>query len=117
MERLDIISLAILLLIVVMGLGVVLVLGWLPGNVAQKRHSPWAEAINVAGWIGLLFPPIWMGALICAFIRPRTGEGASIALTENETRDLAAAVAAVARRMGELESGMKSLAQDAGGPR
>jgi hypothetical protein len=117
MDRLDVISLAILFLIILMGVGIVLVLGWLPGSVSQKRHSPWAEAINVAGWLGLLFPPIWMGALICAFIRPRTGEGASIALTESETRELAESVAAVARRMAELENGMRVLGRDTGGPR
>ena len=48
-----------------------------------KRRSPWAEAINVAGWIGILLPPIWMLALIAAFIKPRSGEGAPIAISED----------------------------------
>jgi hypothetical protein len=35
--------------------------------IAKNRRSPWVEGINVAGWIGVLLPPIWMLALIAAF--------------------------------------------------
>ncbi len=70
MGFLDIFSLLILLFIVALALDLLLLLGWLPGNSARQRHSPWAEPINVAGWIGILLPPIRVLALIAAYIRP-----------------------------------------------
>jgi hypothetical protein len=36
------------------GLFLILIVAAMPGVLAKKRHSPWAEAINVAGWIGVL---------------------------------------------------------------
>jgi hypothetical protein len=44
------------------------------------------EAINIAGWVGVLLPPIWMLALIAAFVGPQTGEGAQIAISQAETK-------------------------------
>jgi hypothetical protein len=79
MHALDVVSLAILAILIVGVLLLILIVAAIPGILAKKRHSPWAEAINVAGWIGVVFPPIWMLALIAAFLRSKTGEGAQIA--------------------------------------
>ncbi|MBZ5537814.1 MAG: DUF3302 domain-containing protein [Acidobacteriia bacterium] len=122
MSFLDIFSLLILLVIIALVVGLLLLLAWLPGNLAKKRHSPWAEAINVAGWIGILLPPIWMLALISAFLRPRTGAGAQIAISEAEAAELSASINPLAERMANLETGMrqllaKSLARKTGGQR
>jgi predicted membrane protein len=122
MSLLDIFSLLILLVIIALVVGLLLLLAWLPGNLAKKRHSPWAEAINVAGWIGILLPPIWMLALISAFLRPRTGAGAQIAISETEAAELSASINPLAERMANLETAMrqllaKSLTRKTGGQR
>jgi hypothetical protein len=44
----------------------------LPGKIARKRNHPQAEAISVAGWLGLLMTMgvVWVLAVIWAHIRP-----------------------------------------------
>jgi hypothetical protein len=81
----------------------------------QKRHSPWAEAINVAGWVGVLLPPIWMLALIAAFLRPQTGEGAQIAISQAETTELATAIANISQRLTTLQNNIHALTSGAPG--
>jgi len=110
MGFLDIFSLFVLLVILALGVAILLLLAWLPGNIAKKGHSPWPEAINVAGWVGILLPPIWMLALIAAFIRPRAGEGAAIAISEAETTELAATITGISQRIATMEKGMRELA-------
>ncbi|MGA3055796.1 MAG: DUF3302 domain-containing protein [Candidatus Korobacteraceae bacterium] len=110
MGFLDIFSLFVLLVILALVVAILLLLGWLPGDLAKKRRSPWAEAINVAGWIGILLPPIWMLALIAAFIKPRSGEGAAIAISEAETAELAATITGISQRIAAMETGMRELA-------
>lgn len=63
MNALDIVSLLILLILLLGVLFLILIVAAIPGKLAKMRHSPWVEAINVAGWIGVLLPPIWMIAL------------------------------------------------------
>ena len=50
---------------------IVVSLGSLPGQIAQKRGHPQAAAINVASWIGLAVGGVfWPLALIWAFLKP-----------------------------------------------
>lgn len=119
MGLLDVFSLFVLLVIIAVGVAILLTLGWLPGNIARKRHSPWAEAINVAGWIGILLPPLWMLALVAAFVRPSVGEGAAIAINESESAELASTIRAISGRIANLEhevhdSQPKAVGQRAG---
>lgn len=109
MTFLDIFSLLILLLLILLGVGLILVLAYTPGAIARSRHSPWAEAINVAGWVGILVFPIWIVALVAAFIRPRTGEGAAIAISEAETAELAATISSISERLKKLENGLRTV--------
>jgi hypothetical protein len=110
MDFLDVFSLFVLLVLIVAAVAFILLLGWLPGHLAKSRRSPWAEAINVAGWIGILLPPIWMLALIAAFVRPPHGEGAAIYFTETQSSDLATTIASISQRIQGLETGMRELA-------
>jgi len=49
----------------------VILLGGLPGHIARKRGHPSADAVAVAGWLGIFtFGIIWLIALIWA----HTGE-------------------------------------------
>jgi predicted membrane protein len=102
--------------LIVGALFLLLVVAAIPGVLAKKRHSPWAEAINVAGWIGVLLPPIWMLALIAAFVRPQTGEGAQIAISQDETTELATAIANISERVTTLKNNLHALSRGAAGP-
>jgi ABC-type dipeptide/oligopeptide/nickel transport system permease component len=103
MGVLDVVSLAILAILIVGALFLILIVAAIPGALAKKRHSPWSEAINVAGWVGVLLPPIWMLALIAAFVRPQVGEGAQIAISPDETTELAATIANISQRLAALQ--------------
>jgi hypothetical protein len=46
----------------------------MPGKIAAQRKHPQAEAINVAGWLGLLTGIVWILAMIWAYIKPVTSE-------------------------------------------
>ncbi len=109
MDFLDLFSLFVLLVLIAAFVSFLLVLGWLPGHIAKGRRSPWVDAVNVAGWIGILFPPLWMLALVAAFYRPRVGEGAAIAISEAETAQLAARLTVLTSRVGDLERGLRDL--------
>jgi hypothetical protein len=72
-----------LLILVVFSLLVVLVvwflaaMGMLPGKIARKRNHPQAEAISVAGWLGLLMTMgiLWAFAVVWAYTRPASQTG------------------------------------------
>jgi hypothetical protein len=101
-----------LCLVVLIGIfiGVVYLIYWLgklPGETAYARGHPQASAISVAGWLGLLFPPLWPFALIWAYLNPRghTPEappdlkGIQIAL-----KNTAARVTQIERRLGKASA-------------
>jgi hypothetical protein len=44
----------------------VLTLAWLPGAIARNRWHSKQEAITVCGWLGLLFFPAWIVAMVWA---------------------------------------------------
>ena len=67
MGGLGIFALIVLLTIVATILGAVVWLAILPGKVARRRGHPQAEAINVAGWLGILTGIVWIVALIWAY--------------------------------------------------
>ena len=70
-------ALAILLVLVVVAFAVLFVLARLPGQIAQSRKHPLADAVAVAGWCSVLLPvPLWPLAMIWAYYKPaqRTGD-------------------------------------------
>jgi len=52
---------------VVVGLALLLLLGYWPGLVAKRRGHPSATAIRILGLVGLLLWPCWLIALIWAY--------------------------------------------------
>ena len=42
----------------------------MPGKIARKRGNPQAEAIEILSLLGLLIFPLWMAALVWAYMRP-----------------------------------------------
>jgi hypothetical protein len=71
MTGLDYFTFVVLIVLIGAGLGAAVFLGSLPGKIAADRGHPQADAIRIAGWLGLvtmgLFFPI---ALIWAYARP-----------------------------------------------
>lgn len=65
----DIIAWVVLIVLVVALVVIALKLAALPGKIARRRQHPWAEAVNIAGWLsfflGLAFWPL---ALIWAHV-------------------------------------------------
>ena len=68
---LNVLALLVLVVIAVTVVVAIVFLGMLPGRIAFKRHHPQAEAVRVAGWVGILAGGVfWPLALVWAFIRP-----------------------------------------------
>jgi NADH:ubiquinone oxidoreductase subunit 6 (subunit J) len=74
MTGLDIFATIVLILVIATAVGVLVVLAMMPGKIAAQRKHPQAEAINVAGWLGLLTGIVWILAMIWAYIKPVTSE-------------------------------------------
>ncbi len=75
MTGIDYFAWFVLIVIVVSLVYVFIALARLPGQIAKKRGHPQAEAINVAGWLGLLLTlgVVWALAMIWAFTKPAAG--------------------------------------------
>ena len=75
MTGIDYFAWFVLIVIVVSMVYLFIALARLPGQIAEKRGHPQAEAINVAGWLGLLLTlgVVWALAMIWAFTKPADG--------------------------------------------
>jgi len=61
----------ILILLGLLGLWLIVEIGGFPGKKARERDHPQAEAINVLGWLGLLFAGVgWIVAVVWAYTKP-----------------------------------------------
>lgn len=72
MTGIDYFAWFVLIVIVVATVAVFVALARLPGQIAKKREHPQAEAINAAGWLGLLLTlgVVWALALVWAMTKP-----------------------------------------------
>jgi len=93
---LDVLTFIVLGVLLSAGLYVAFRLGALPGQIAKKRGHPQADAINVAGWVGLLaLGLLWPLALIWAFTRQRA--------TSDAEPELRREIQSLSRRVQGLE--------------
>jgi hypothetical protein len=70
-DILDLFAFVVFGVLLVAAVVIVVTLGSLPGQIAQKRGHPQAAAVTVAGWLGLATAGIlWPLALIWAFLKP-----------------------------------------------
>lgn len=62
----------VFIVIIVSVVWVFVALAMLPGKIAKKRNHPQAEAINAAGWLGLLLTVgvVWALAVVWALMKP-----------------------------------------------
>ena len=100
----------VFIVIIVSVLFLFVVLAGLPGKIANARKHPQAEAINAAGWLGLLFSfgIIWVLALVWALAKPvgqLSGAGAAEPVGAPDE------IEALTKRIAELETRL----QNAGG--
>jgi hypothetical protein len=83
MGAFDMIAFVVFTELLIAAVVIVLVLGSLPAQVAQKRGNPQAAAFNVASWLGLLTSGVlWLVAMIWAFLKP-----VSIVTTGSQARN------------------------------
>jgi hypothetical protein len=70
-DILDIFAFIVFGVLLVAAVVIVVTMGSLPGQVAQKRGHPQAAAITVAGWLGVATAGLlWPIALTWAFLKP-----------------------------------------------
>jgi hypothetical protein len=67
---LEIVSLSLILFAVIIIVWGVAVVHTLPGKIAKKRNHSQVEAIEITSYLGLLVFPLWMAALIWAYLVP-----------------------------------------------
>jgi len=64
-------SLVVLLILVTSVIGAVVALAIWPGRIARARNHPYADAVSVAGWVGILAGGVfWPLALVWAYSTP-----------------------------------------------
>ena len=76
----QIFSLIVLTITLVSIIGVIVALAIWPGRTARARIHPYADAVNVAGWVGILAGGVlWPLALVWAYSTPvrKIGSGLS----------------------------------------
>jgi len=69
-EALMAISLGLILCCVIVIILFIIFVHTMPGKIAKRRGNPQAEAIEILSLLGLLIFPLWMAALVWAYIRP-----------------------------------------------
>lgn len=94
MSGLDIFAVIVLILLASSAIALVVIVGALPGRIASRRGHPFADAVNVAGWVALIFLPLWPLALVWAYVDlPRRPESSS------EIEDVRRRLSAIEGRM------------------
>ena len=69
MTGLDIFAWIVLIVLAVSTIGVICIMGWLPGHIAHARGHPWTQAVTVAGWLALLFGfALWPIVFVWAYV-------------------------------------------------
>ncbi len=76
MTFIDYFAAFILVILLLTGIAVFIGLGLAPGYIARNRNHPWAQAVEVAGWVTLIFGfVLWPLALVWAFVDVPKKEG------------------------------------------
>jgi hypothetical protein len=71
MDFLDIFALIVMAILLAVVIWLVVLLGSMPGNIAEKRGHPQVDAIKALGWIGLITMGVgWFIAIVWAYTVP-----------------------------------------------
>jgi len=77
MTFIDYFAAFVLLVLLATAVAVLVAMGMAPGHIAKSRGHPWAQAVEVAGWVTLIFGLVlWPLALVWAFVDVPRKEGA-----------------------------------------
>ena len=103
MTGIDYFAWLVFIVIILAAVYVFVALAQLPGKKARERGHPQADAINVAGWIGLFTAGVvWVIAIIWAFMKP-VARPYQDEPTDDETEALKARVAELEARLAATE--------------
>jgi hypothetical protein len=102
---LDYVALGVIVFLMMGVTAVIVVIGSLPGKIANQRNHPWPAAVNTASWIGLATGVLWPLALIWAYLPVPRGGGNSEAQSPPATND----VQKLQQQLTELESTVANL--------
>ena len=87
----NMIGFVILVVLVMLGAYIFIGLGGMPGKTARARGHPQADAINVLGWLGLLFGGVgWVIAMVWSRMRPLQISNAELVEHKEEGDDIGA---------------------------
>ena len=98
MTGLDIFAWIVFVVMLISIAGVFLALGQMPGKTAMERNHPQADAINLAGWLGLILTMgvVWVVAMIWARTVPQ------VAVTDESDDE----ITRLRARVAELEANL-----------
>lgn len=78
----------ILVVLILLGVWVYTVIAKIPGETARERGHPQADAINVLGWVGLLFGAVpWLIALVWAYTKSPFAAATASSATESGSNE------------------------------
>ena len=104
---LDYVALFVIVFMICGLAAVIVALGSLPGKIARKRGHPWADAVNVASWIGLATGIFWPIAFIWAYLPvPVSSSSAAAGGTGSDTdlNNLQAKLSSLEEAVAKLQS-------------
>ena len=88
MTPLDAFALVVLLVLAAAAIGVWVILGMLPGQIARRRRHPQSDAIAVCGWWGVITLGILLPvAFIWAYTNPHWRDQESVESGERQFPD------------------------------
>lgn len=96
MGIIGIFALFVLATLIAASIALVVWLAMLPGKIAFKREHPQAEAIRMAGWLGILTGIVWILALIWAYTQ--LGAGRQLDSENKQLSNLEERLAAIENR-------------------
>jgi hypothetical protein len=108
-DALDIFTFIVLAVLLAVAIILFMKLGALPGKIAAKRNHPQADAINVAGWFGVItLGLLWPIAIIWAYTNPHRSLRSGISEDAIETSD----ISDINKRLDGLENELLNLKDD-----
>lgn len=96
-----VVALVVIVALVFLALFVLVDLAGLPGRVAHSRGHPQAEAVKMAGILGMLSGIMWLLALVWAYYRPK----AKVHATSDPSQEVAALKARITDLEAQLTQG------------
>ena len=101
--NLEIASLLLILFSVIIIVWGIAVVHTLPGKIATKRNHSQVAAIEIMSYLGLLVFPLWMGALIWAYLVPVKLK--ATVETKSQDESVVSPVLAATVQVGEEQTG------------